>query len=254
MKTLLIIGIGAGNPEHLTVQAINAMNRTDVFLLLDKGSAKQSLKQVRHHLCERYIPHRRYRFAEASNPERDRGGDYGAGVEALNLAKRQVLEQLLDQQVADGECAALLVWGDPALYDSTLRIVQAIVAGGRALNYEVIPGISSVQALACAHKVPLNRIGGQVQITTGRRLAQGRADTTDSVVVMLDGEDAYLSLDAPALDVYWGAYVGSADEILIAGKLGDVAERIQQTRQAARQRHGWIMDSYLLQPPSDEDH
>ena len=27
MKTLLLIGIGAGNPEHITVQAINALNR-----------------------------------------------------------------------------------------------------------------------------------------------------------------------------------------------------------------------------------
>ncbi|MBD1599350.1 precorrin-6A synthase (deacetylating) [Pseudomonas typographi] len=254
MKTLLIIGIGAGNPEHLTVQAIHALNRTDVFFLLDKGSAKQKLMHLRRAICERYIDHRRYRFVEAASPERDRGGDYTASVHALNQAKQRLLERLLDEQLADGECGALLVWGDPSLYDSTLRIVQAIAAGGRELEYEVIPGISSIQALAASHKVALNRIGGPVEITTGRRLAQGQANTAGSVVVMLDGENAYQHLQAPDEHIYWGAYLGTEDEILIAGKLADVAEQIEQVRQAARRANGWIMDTYLLQPPpGDED-
>ena len=27
MKNVLVVGIGAGNPEHMTVQAINALNQ-----------------------------------------------------------------------------------------------------------------------------------------------------------------------------------------------------------------------------------
>ena len=37
MRKLLLIGIGAGDPEQLTVQAINAMNTVDAFFVLDKG-------------------------------------------------------------------------------------------------------------------------------------------------------------------------------------------------------------------------
>jgi len=55
MKTLLIIGIGAGDPDYLTVQAIKALNRTDVFFLMDKGSAKDSLIGLRKTICERFI-------------------------------------------------------------------------------------------------------------------------------------------------------------------------------------------------------
>ncbi|MGH6808590.1 MAG: SAM-dependent methyltransferase, partial [Ensifer adhaerens] len=33
MRKLLIIGIGSGNPEHMTVQAINALNRADVLFI-----------------------------------------------------------------------------------------------------------------------------------------------------------------------------------------------------------------------------
>jgi precorrin-6A synthase len=40
--------------------------------------------------------------------------------------------------------------------------------------------------------------------------------------------------------------VGTADEILIAGALDEVAEQIAATRAEARERNGWIMDSYLL--------
>lgn len=45
--------------------------------------------------------------------------------------------------------------------------------------------------------------------------------------------------------------MGTVDEILMAGALNEVAERIAATRALARERNGWIMDSYLLR--KDED-
>lgn len=246
MKKLLIIGIGAGNPEYITIQAINALNQADVFFILDKGISKEKLIHLRREICERYIKDRDYRFVEAGSPERERGGDYGVAVKDLNLAKQQVFERLIGD-LGEDECGAFLVWGDPALYDSTIRILEAILRDGRhAFEYEVIPGISSVQALAARHKVPLNRIGGTIEITTGRRLAEGFPAHADSVVVMLDAEDTYRQLDDPQLEIYWGAYVGTPDEILRSGRLAEVGEEIHSTRRAAREAHGWIMDTYLL--------
>jgi precorrin-2 methylase len=67
-----------------------------------------------------------------------------------------------------------LVWGDPTLYDSTIRIIELIKAGERAdFDYEVIPGISSVQALVAKHRLPINLIGEAIHVTTGRKLAEG---------------------------------------------------------------------------------
>ena len=43
MRKVLIIGIGAGDPEHVTVQAVNAMNAVDVFFVLDKGDTTADL-------------------------------------------------------------------------------------------------------------------------------------------------------------------------------------------------------------------
>ena len=130
------------------------------------------------------------------------------------------------------EVGAILVWGDPSLYDSTLRVLERIRAAGRLdLACAVVPGITSVQALTAAHRILLNRIGADVLITTGRNLA-AQGLVADSTVVMLDGEPAFDRLD-PELTIYWGAYLGSPDEILVSGRLGTVAPEIRRRRAEA---------------------
>lgn len=251
MKKLSVIGIGAGDPDYLTIQAVKALNRVDVFFLMDKGPAKHKLLDLRREICRSHIVDRTYRFVEAYSPERERGDlDYTASVDELNRAKQATFERLIDEELSDGQCGGFLVWGDPGLYDSTVRILQGILHTGRcAFEFDVIPGITSVQALAAQHKVPLNSIGGSLEITSGRRLAAGQVGDGASVVVMLDAEDAYRQVSDPDTHIYWGAYVGTPDEILIAGRLGDVADDIERTRKAARQANGWIMDTYLLRKP-----
>ncbi|UUY07967.1 precorrin-6A synthase (deacetylating) [Pseudomonas sp. J452] len=247
MKELLLVGIGAGDPDYITMQALKALRRADVIFLLDKGPAKHKLNALRREICTRYLDGHTPRFAEGVQPEREReAADYRASVDELNRDKQAVFEQLIDAQMADGEVAAFMVWGDPSLYDSSIRIIEAIAAARSDLSYEVIPGITSLQALTARHRVPLNSIGRAVEITTGRLLAEGWPQGVDSVAVMLDAKDSYLRFVGQGLHIYWGAYVGTADEILIAGALDEVAERIAATRAQARERNGWIMDSYLL--------
>jgi len=203
---------------------------------------------LRKEICRRFIRGNDYRFAEATSPERARDVvNYQASVETLNDDKAAVFEQLISDAMSDGECGAFLTWGDPALYDSTIRIMESIIGkGGHDLEYEVIPGISSIQALAAQHKIPLNSIGGAIGITTGRRIAEGFPDNVDSVVVMLDAENAYKHFVDQDIDIYWGAYIGTPDEILVSGKLKDVAADIERIRAEARRENGWIMDTYLM--------
>jgi len=248
MKKILIIGIGAGDPDYMTVQAINALNQVDVFFVMDKGVAKEKLIALRKQIIERFVTNDRYRIAEATSPERRRDDvDYRSAVDELNRDKQAIFERLIADELRDGEVGAFLVWGDPSLYDSTIRILEAIAGEGKhAFDFEVIPGISSVQALAAKHKVPLNLIGRSVEITNGRGIAEGFPKNVDSVVVMLDSQNAFRQLAHEDLDIYWGAYVGTPDEILIAGKLRDVMDEIERVRAEARRTHGWIMDTYLL--------
>jgi precorrin-6A synthase len=248
MRTVLVIGIGAGDPDHLTVQAIKAMNRAEVFFVVDKGDGARELTRLRHELCERFVEGPGYRIVAVPDPPRDRtAAAYRPAVEDWRRRRAELWARTLRQELGEDGCGAFLVWGDPSLYDSTLDVLDRILAeGGLELEVEVVPGISSVQALAAGHRIALNRVGGPVHITTGRRLADGFPDHSDDVVVMLDAACAFEGLTDQDLDIYWGAYVGSDDELLVSGRLADVAAEIKATRQAARERKGWIMDTYLL--------
>jgi precorrin-6A synthase len=247
-KKILLLGIGAGNPEHITVQAIKALNRTQVFFILDKGYADDELLRLRKDICERYIEGDDYRVVQVRDPRREDDPEgYRAGIEAWHEHRAVLFERMITDEIGEGETGAFLVWGDPALYDSTLRILDRVLErGGQVFEYEVIPGITSVQALMAQHRIPLNRIGEPIHITTGRQLAKGQGAVIDNVVVMLDAHCTFERFVDQDLHIYWGAYLGTPDEILISGKLSDVSEQIRQTREAARTRKGWIMDTYLL--------
>ena len=253
MRKILIIGIGAGHRDHITMQAVKALNTVDVFFAFDKGREKDDLARLRQEICATYIAGRSYRTVAAPDPARDRTpAAYQATVKDWHARRAALFEAMIAWELGEEQCGAFLVWGDPSLYDSTLRIVQDILARGVVtFSYEVIPGVTSVQALAAAHKIPLNEIGGPIHITTGRNLADGRPDSIDNVVVMLDGDCAFKTVSQDGVDIYWGAYIGTEDEILLAGNLRAVADEIVQVRAEARACKGWIMDTYLLRRRKD---
>lgn len=246
MRRLKIVGIGTGDPDHLTLQAVAALQKTDVFLVPDKGDAKAALRDARLRICERHLGERPYRVIDIAIPPRSNEPPYREAVHEWHAAIARRYGTAMLRDLGEFETASILVWGDPSLYDSTIRIVDALRADGLALDVEVLAGISSVQALAASHGIVLNRIGEPVTITTGRRLASGFPEGAGSVVVMLDGQQTFATLDEPDLVIYWGAYLGTPDEILISGRLADVREAIATRRAEARARHGWIMDIYLL--------
>jgi precorrin-6A synthase len=247
VRTLKLIGIGAGNPDYITLQAVNALQKVDVVFITDKGQETADLMRARREVCERHMQSRPYRTVELQDPVRDRSASYLPAVAAWHEARTVLYEQGIREHLADGECGAFLVWGDPSLYDSTLRIIDQ-VAARRAVqfDFEVIPGISSVQALAARHKISLNRIGEPVHFTTGRRLIEDELPTRGDIVVLLDGQCAFKTLADEDIDIFWGAYLGTPDEILLSGKLSELRQQIEDLRLQARQRKGWIMDTYLL--------
>lgn len=248
MKKIFVIGIGAGNPDYITVQAINALNEVDVFFLFDKGRDADDLVRIRKEICERFIKDHRYRFVEIKNPERViPDGGYKAGVEDWHRQRAEAVGAAITSEIAEGEKGAFLVWGDPSLYDSTLRILELVLAqGALEFEYEVIPGISSVQALAARHRIALNAIGESIQITSGRKLVEGMPNNMDSIVVMLDVASALQALRHEDIDIHWGAYLGTPDEILVSGKLRELIDDIERIRVRERGVHGWIMETCLL--------
>ncbi|MFE3292162.1 precorrin-6A synthase (deacetylating) [Rhodococcus sp. NPDC059234] len=243
MRELLVIGIGAGDPDQVTIQAVKAMNRAEVFFVIGKGDEKQELVDLRTTILSEHMD-RDYRIVDIVDPPRDRTpSDYTGVVDDWHDRRAAIFEEAF--AAVDG-VGAILVWGDPSLYDSTLRIVERVLARGVVgFDYSVIPGVTSVQSLAAQHRIVLNRIGEPVHVTTGRRLREGLPDGVRDAVVMLDADCSFTRL-AGDWQIWWGAYLGTPDEVLISGDLADVSKDIVRVRAELRERKGWIMDTYLV--------
>jgi len=251
MRHLIIIGIGAGDPDFVTVGAIEAMNRADVVFMPQKGDEKAGLNAVRLQMLQRFVRKPLYRLKDFDIPERRQAAtpEYRQSIDDWRAGVEAAYREMFAADLGPDETGAFLVFGDPALYDGTLRILRDMQAIGEDFALEVIPGISAPQALAARHEVALNRVGEAVTITTGRRVREGEADGLTSFVVMLDNHAAYQRFIGKSAEIFWGAYLGTADEILIAGALDTVAGEISRVRAEAQARHGWIMDTYLIRLP-----
>ncbi|PID61172.1 MAG: precorrin-6A synthase (deacetylating) [Gammaproteobacteria bacterium] len=260
MIELVLVGIGTGNPDHLTREASRAIRHADLILVPLKGGERGSLAALRQRIIAAETD---MALAESEStpgtpspvvvefpmPDRDPSiSDYRERVDQWHAGIATVWEDTIRQHVGAMSSAtvALLIWGDPSLYDSSLRITERLKSR-LPLSCRVIPGITAIQALCAAHAIPLNTVGAPVHVTTGRRLARtGWPADVDTVVVMLDGNCAFTTLDMPDVHIWWGAYVAMEEEILISGPLHAVAREIVDTRARAREVQGWIMDIYLL--------
>ncbi len=246
MIDLHLIGIGTGNPDHLTLAAIKAMNGADLILLPRKGEAKSDLIDLRRSICKAVLTGKT-KVVEFDLPERSAIPPYLEAVGDWHAAIAGEWASQIAVNLPNGGVLALLVWGDPSLYDSTLRIAAKLREGGMPMHIHVEPGITSVQALTAAHAIPLNTLAAPVTITTGRRLrAEGWPADAETLVVMLDGDCAFREVAGQGVQIWWGAYLGMPHQALVNGDLAEVGDRIVELRAELRAKHGWIMDVYLM--------
>ena len=246
MITLSLIGIGTGNPDHVTGQAIKALNGADLILIPRKGEAKSDLADLRRQILSQVLT-APVPVADYDVPQRADQEDYLGAVNDWHDAIAQAWADTIATHPG-ARTVALMVWGDPSLYDSTLRIAARLPD----VTVTVIPGITSLQALTAAHAIPLNTLAAPVTITTGRQLRDhGWPEGATTLAVMLDKGGAFTTLDPTDTHIWWGAYVGMPEETLIHGPLAQVSDHILATRARLRAEHGWIMDIYLLRRGGD---
>lgn len=241
-----VVGFGMG-PHHLTRQGEAVLRGCDHVLAFRKGTGTDPLLEVRRAVAAGFG----LTVVEIEDPERDRDdpADYPGAVREWHAARARALASALTEHPGT---AALLVWGDPALYDSTLRLL-ALAAEHLDLAWTVTPGISAPQALAAAHRIVLHEVGRPVHVTTARRLPEAVAAGQDNVLVMLGQEQDWLrTAETPAMSdwqVWWAANLGHDSERLVAGVVGEVGEAVARARARCREEAGWVMDAYLLRAP-----
>lgn len=234
-----ILGVGMG-PRHVTPEVVEAL-RTCNYVIAAEKSADDGLLAARRAIAEAYG----VELVAIADPERNRDdpADYSKAVRNWHEARVAAYEGVLRER---GGTAGFIVWGDPSLYDSTIRIVEQL-AERLPIEYDVLPGISAPQLLAARHRIVLHPVGRSVHITTARRLRDDIAAGQTNLCVMLTG-----TLHLDGLDdwsIWWGANLGTDFEELFAGRVADVIDEITKARMRAKETSGWVMDIYLLRAP-----
>ncbi len=243
-----ILGVGMG-PQHVTPEVAEALRSADYVLAAEKADDDRLLALRREIVRAHPGLDGPVEVVAVRDPERDRSaglgtGGYESAVTDWHDARAAAYAAVLQQR---GGTAAFLVWGDPSLYDSTIRIVEKVRALGVDLDYDVLPGISAPQLLAARHRIVLHEVGRPVHITTGRRLQEAVAAGLDNIVAMLNPPPERLDFAGLAdWTMWWGANLGARGERLVTGRLGDVLPSVADARAAAEAQDGWVMDLFLV--------
>lgn len=248
-----LIGIGLGNSKHLTLEAIEAISSCDLIFLGEKKAEKSELAELKKEVCLSHIDPKKTVLQSFIFPERKNEGiAYQDSVshwhkEIANSWVELILKYL-DMNKRLETNIGIPVWGDPSLYDSSLRVVEKVKGRIKGLKVNMISGLSSAQILTSSFGITFNEVGKEVIITTGRKLKEkGWPKSANTVFVMLDGECSFQFLTDPDLYIWWGAYLGLERETLLQGNLHEKKQDIVKLRKKLRARFGWIMDIYKIQ-------
>lgn len=150
MTRVSFVGAGPGDPELLTLKAVDRLARADV-VLFDDLSAGPVLRHVR------------------------------AGADLVAVGKRagrpspsqSHVSALLVEHALSGARVVRLKAGDPGIFGRLEEEITALRTAGVA--FEIVPGISAAQAAAAAAAIPLTRRAEarRVQFVTGHDAAGG---------------------------------------------------------------------------------
>ena len=141
---LQLVGAGPGDPELITLKALNAIARADV-ILYDALANEILLEHTKPEAIKQFV-----------------GKRYGCH----QLSQREI-NHLIIEYAATHKRIVRLKGGDPFVFGRALEEMEAAKAGG--IEVEVIPGISSAIAVPASQMIPLTArgINESFWVTTG---------------------------------------------------------------------------------------
>jgi precorrin-2 C20-methyltransferase/precorrin-3B C17-methyltransferase len=164
MGQLWAVGVGPGDPELMTVKAINAIGRADVIYHAGPQPDQGRAWEVIRHLVR---PEQQVRLLLAE-PMR------AASAQQDRAAYRPAVEQI-SADCRAGLNVVLVTEGDPTLYSTTSYVWQLLAAHHPDVPVEVIPGVTSVTAAAARVGWPLAQRDEMLAILPGSyRVAEVR--------------------------------------------------------------------------------
>ncbi len=130
------IGVGPGEPELITLKALNALKEADIIFTPKASVKSESLART---IVEGLLP------AEANFFELE----FPMTKDETELRKRYLASaHLIADNIKNGKPVAYLTIGDPLLYSTYIYLLRALAEVAPDLTVETIPGIAAYSAIA----------------------------------------------------------------------------------------------------------
>ncbi len=208
------IGAGPGDPELLTIKASNIIKRADVIIYADS----------------------------LINPEVCASARKGAEIYPSASLSLEEITGIIENSVQQGKTVARLQSGDPSLYGAIQE--QMAVLDEKGIEYEIIPGVSSLLAAAAtlnteltipelSQTVIITRLEGRTPVPASenlKSLAQHQSSMAIFLSISLISEvvaallEGGYSADTPVAVVYRASW---PDEVILRTPLKSLVERVK---------------------------
>jgi precorrin-2/cobalt-factor-2 C20-methyltransferase len=175
---LFCVGCGPGDPELLTIRALNLITEADAIFVptskLDKPSIALSI-------VAKYIKEttKIINLVFPMVKDKDSLKDYW---------KKNTLE--ISQMVRTGKKTLYLTVGDPSLYSTWIYIHRELKKNHKDIEIEIIPGITSIFAFAAESKISLVEGNEHLSIVPAcydLNKVKNTVKASDTIVFLKDG-------------------------------------------------------------------
>lgn len=135
MKKLYGIGTGPGAADLLTIRAANVIKEASVIFAPNNKGLNMALDTAKEYIGDKRVVLIDFPMGDVT------GEDYKKAAE------------IIFNEIHDGEFGAFLTIGDSMIYSTFIYIMNELEK--KEIEIEVVPGIPSFVAAACASKEPL---------------------------------------------------------------------------------------------------
>jgi precorrin-2/cobalt-factor-2 C20-methyltransferase len=213
---LYCIGCGPGDPDLLTLKAINIIKNADIIYT---PTAREGKPSVALSIVERFL-----------NKDTEIQQLVFPMIKDFNKLKENWKDNTnkITDSIRNGKRAVYLTVGDPSLYSTWIYIYREITNAHKDIEVEVIPGITSIFSFSAEIKTPIGEgeeIIGIIPACYNLDRLKTAAQCCDTLIFLKDGR--YFN---SVLEILMESGFPGESDIFIAQDVSTNSEALQKKK------------------------